>query len=110
FETFDAVGQVRTSDRGNPIDTTGQLPIDNQMVAFDNAKELIDAIAQSQEARTCFARNLFRYAYGRTETQADEPLITELSSKMSSDDFSIKDALAELAQAAAFVTRTPNQD
>src|SRR5690606_19247603 len=40
FETFDAVGQVRTSHRGNPIDTTIQLPIDYQIVAVHNAKEL----------------------------------------------------------------------
>lgn len=110
FENFNPVGQIRDNDRGNAIDTTGELPIDDQRVAFSNAKELISALAQSQEGRTCFARNLLRYAYGRAETAADEPFIEELATQMSSDDFSIKDALTELAQAAEFVTRTPNQD
>lgn len=110
FESFDAVGQVRALDRGQAVDTTGALPIDGEMVSFTDAKTLIEAIARSEEGRLCFARNLLRYAYGRTETPTDDALIQELAEQMSSDDFSIKNALSELAQAAAFTTHIPNQD
>ena len=110
FESFDAVGQVRALDRGQAVDTTGALPIDGEMVSFTDAKTLIEAIARSEEGRLCFARNLLRYAYGRTETPTDDALIQELAEQMSSDDFSIKNALSELAQAAPFTTHIPNQD
>src|SRR5690606_34031647 len=110
FEHFDAVGQLRETDRGNPVNTGGEFTIHGQVVRFDSATELLAAIGDSSQGRACFARNLLRYAYGRAENAADEALIENLAGRMSSDDFGVKRALAELALDPAFLTRAPNED
>lgn len=110
FENFDAVGQVRETDRGNPIDTTGSITIDGAEVEFANAKELIASIAASRDGRVCYARNLLRYAYGRADTEVDQPILDELASQMADDTFGVKAALLALTQTRSFRLRAPNQD
>jgi Protein of unknown function (DUF1592)/Protein of unknown function (DUF1588)/Protein of unknown function (DUF1595)/Protein of unknown function (DUF1587)/Protein of unknown function (DUF1585) len=75
---FDAAGAVRTKDtNGQPISVKGQI---NGMTPpdFNGPVELGQKLAAAPEFKACFARQLFRYVYGRVETAADEAGITEL--------------------------------
>ena len=110
FENFDAVGQVRDTDRGNPIDTSGTLLLDGEMVSFDSSRELTQQIAGSEAGRSCFARNLLRYAFARDETTSDRATLAALTDNMSSDGYGVKQALLELTRAKAFTLRAPNRD
>src|SRR5690606_35276614 len=110
FEHFDAVGQCRESDRGNPIDTSGTLVLDGEMVSFDSSRDLTRLISTSEAGRTCFATNLLRYAFARSEAASDQPTIEVLAESMASDQYGVKQALLALTRARAFSLRAPNRD
>lgn len=89
FERFDALGRVRNSevilsDAGASL---GQKPIDTAVVAnLDGmAGRAISTAAQAQQFvldsgafEACFARNYFRYAFGRADGTADKSVIEEV--------------------------------
>ena len=61
FEHFDAMGAPQTEEAGKPIDSTGDVTLGLGFDGFvQNSNELASAMAQSQEVRKCFARQLFR--------------------------------------------------
>jgi Protein of unknown function (DUF1592)/Protein of unknown function (DUF1588)/Protein of unknown function (DUF1587)/Protein of unknown function (DUF1595) len=75
---FDEIGAVRTVDtNGQPISVagsiTGMMPPD-----FNGPVELAKKVAASPEYRACFATELFRYVFARTEAAQDTIGITEL--------------------------------
>jgi len=75
---FDEMGAIRTTDtNGQPISVAGSI---NGMTPpdFNGPAELAKKIAASPAFRTCFATELFRYVFGRTETAQDAVGITEL--------------------------------
>ena len=75
---FDEMGAIRTMDtNGQPISVAGSI---NGMTPpdFNGPVELAKKIAASPEFRTCFATELFRYVFGRTEAAQDSVGVTEL--------------------------------
>jgi hypothetical protein len=73
FEGFDALGQSRTSENGVQVDTTGEITLDGKKVQFSGAGQLVDALAVSEEARSCYARRWLEFAYGRPLATDDLP-------------------------------------
>jgi hypothetical protein len=77
FEMFDAVGTLRTSDQGKPIDATGTLTLRDgytsaekrdgkqTKVTFDGAVDLMNQLAEQPRVHECYARNFMRYVLGR---------------------------------------------
>jgi hypothetical protein len=59
FERFDAIGALRATDAGLPIDSSGQLPRDildsDAEVPFDGLPDLARALAKSPRAPACHA-------------------------------------------------------
>jgi hypothetical protein len=103
FEGFDAVGKARTLDNGAPVDTTGEMQLDGQMVSFDGPGELVEALAQSDEARACYSGRWLEFAYGRPLATDDVPLRDVMIGR----DASIEDMLTALATSPQFLSRKP---
>jgi hypothetical protein len=103
FEGFDAVGKARTTDNGARVDTTGEMILDGQPVAFDGPGELVDALADSDEARACYAGRWLEFAYGRPLASDDVPLRDAMILK----DDSIEAMLTALATNPQFLSRKP---
>ena len=120
FEHFDAIGQYREQEmipvprpgggggRGGPppipleIDAQGEiagLP-DSK---FSGAKQLGKILAESPVCQECIARQMFRYAYGRLETDADEHTIDELYGQFKASGFKFKSLLVALVQSPEFL-------
>lgn len=104
FESFDAIGQARTMDNGAPVDTTGMTTLDEQPVSFANAVELVQAVAQSAEARDCYVGKWLEYAYGRSRAQGDQATQAALSQA----PLSTLELVTQLTTTAAFRFRAPN--
>jgi hypothetical protein len=69
LEHYDPVGNWRETDRGLPIDDSGQvagLPTDING-PFKGAIELASKLAKSEKVRQCVAKQWFRFASGRRE-------------------------------------------
>lgn len=75
FEHFDALGEYRETDDGEPLDVTGNL----DGVPFSDPRALADLLAQSPESASCVVRNLYRYATAHIETTGEQPAITKLT-------------------------------
>lgn len=76
LENFDAVGQWRTEDHGEPIDASGRFP---DGTTFSGAIELADVIGQDSDLSTCMAQNLASYALGRSVNGAERCAVSKLA-------------------------------
>ena len=100
LENFDAMGQYRTQDNGVNIDASGQL--DDAM--FTGPAGLADALAQSPRVPNCLSRLVFRSAWGRLETDADEGFITDLTTAFAGSTYQMQKLFTSALTASSFVT------
>jgi len=105
FEGFDAVGQARKDEGGEPLDTTGSIELDGSEVAFKDAFELVQAVAGSRAARTCYAGKWLEFAYGRKFS----PLDGQAQTALAANPQSARAVMKAITQTEAFVTRVPNE-
>jgi hypothetical protein len=117
LESFDALGRFRKQEtilienaagRREParkvnldLDTKGEIAgIPNS--SFSDARQLGVILSQSQVCRECMVRQMFRYAFGRKETSADEETIQQLYASFRDSGFQFKDLLTGLVKAPQF--------
>jgi hypothetical protein len=99
LENFDAIGAYRTQDNGETIDASGEL----DGVTFTNAVGLADALAKSERVPDCVTRLVFRSAWGRLETQADEGFISDLTAAFAGSTYQMRQLLTSAVSAPSFV-------
>lgn len=104
FEHYDAVGQWRDTDNGQPVDSSSSYPLDGQTVSFNDAVELSSLIAQSPAAHSCYATHWLEYALGRSPAAGERPEVETLAQN-SLQGASSKALLAEIVGSAIFRTR-----
>jgi hypothetical protein len=122
FEHFDAIGRYRQTEaipvpgrrgggggfRGGPppiqlaINAQGEIAgIPNSN--FTGAKEIGGILADSPVCQKCIVRQMFRYSYGRLETNADEKTIDQLYDQFKGSGFKFKSLLVALVQSPEFL-------
>jgi hypothetical protein len=116
LERYDALGRYRTEE--HVLDgTTGEelsvLPIDSRATPrispeddteLDSGAALSERVAASGKAEACFARNYFRYTFGRDETAGDNCTLEPIRSALA-EQRSLKEALFSIAISKSFRTR-----
>jgi len=105
LEAFDAVGQFRTTDNGEPVDTSGEIVGLATTAKFNGSRELSQLIATSDDARACFVTNYYRYARGFDAKDADTCALQELQHDFVSSDLAIPDLFVRLALQDSFISR-----
>ena len=66
MESYDAIGQFLTTDRGKVLDTSGTLPLPGEPdLHFANFVELVDQLTTRRRPYDCFAGRYLAYASGR---------------------------------------------
>jgi len=105
FEGFDAVGQVRTDEDGEPLDTTGEMALDGSTFAFAGATDLVDALAASSEAKACYAGKWLAFAYGR-KLVADD---AASQASLTTGPASVRELMQTVALTPSFMSRAPNE-
>jgi hypothetical protein len=116
FEKFDAIGGHRDKltlifpparkQEGKTVRTTIDLDTSGEVAGIANSefhspKELGRVLAASGECQKCVVKQLFRYAFGRPETVADQPLIETAFDTFRNSQFRFKELMAALAMAQA---------
>jgi hypothetical protein len=112
LEGFDGVGAARITENGKPLDLTGVLidlegPDDPDAHPFDGEPALAAILADSTSARRCFATQVYRYATGGLETEAQACAIDAIDAEVAATDGTLVDLLATVAAAPDFVRRAP---
>jgi hypothetical protein len=110
FEKFDAIGQFRTSENGQPIDASGDMN-DVEMLGagtdapFSSLRELGSILAASHRAPDCYATQYYRFAMGYLEKPADACTVAQLKASFSGSGHNLMDLMVALVKAPTFVLR-----
>ncbi|HEU5077186.1 MAG TPA: DUF1592 domain-containing protein [Polyangiaceae bacterium] len=110
FENYDPLGRYRTTDNGLDVDASGTYELDGADVAFSNAVELVELMANSSEAHRCYASHWLAYLNGSTVDSSDAAVLDDLAARSNSEDLSAQDLIRSLVQSNSFLTRSAVQD
>lgn len=104
LENFDALGQFRRTDNGEPIDASGEL--DGEF--FSDPRGLGRAIAENPDVPNCLAQQLYRYATNHVETGEEQELVTNLQDRFALRDYQVLDLVRDIVMSPGFrTTNTP---
>ncbi|MSV29198.1 MAG: DUF1592 domain-containing protein [Bryobacterales bacterium] len=78
-------------------------------LTFSSPKELGRILAASPECQECLVRQIFRYAFGRKETGADQPAIQAGADAFRRSDFRFKDLVVSLVRSNEFLSTGPKE-
>jgi hypothetical protein len=109
FENFDETGRWRDTDNGFPVDASGTLLVTDAQGRFGNAVELVQRIAASNDARSCFASNWLQRAYGRPVSPADACERQRLDAVLEQSGGNIGELLVALAKVDQFRYRLKSE-
>lgn len=108
FEMYNHIGLYRTTEQGQPVDTTGEI-IHSGDTALDgpvaSALDLIDKLAHSERVEQVFVRHAFRYWMGRNETIEDAPVLQAAWRAYRENNGSLKALIESLITSDAFLYR-----
>jgi hypothetical protein len=105
FESFDGLGQVRVEDNGRPVDTSGSYPFVEGALGFADAPELMQLLADSQQAHRCYASHLSEFALAHELGPGEEPMVTALAAASLDERASVHDLVLAAVLTPAFHTR-----
>ena len=118
LESFDALGRYRSHETILIESPTGRRKDDKKIdldldmngevagipnSAFTDARQLGSILSKSTVCQECMVRQIFRYAYGRVETSADEETIHQLYASFRDSGFHFKDLLMGLVKSPQFM-------
>jgi hypothetical protein len=104
FEDYDGVGRYRTTDNGQPVDTTGSYPFAEGTLSFSGAPELMQLVAQGTQAHQCWSKKMASYALERDLIDTERPLIESLGAVSLASGGSLKQVMLALVKNDAFRT------
>ncbi len=86
------------------LDTTGHIQgIENSQ--FSTPKQLGKLLADSPACHKCIVKQLFRYAFGREETPADQPILEMLLARFKGSGFRFRELIVALVTSDLFLQR-----
>ena len=113
FENYGHTGLLRTTEKGKPVDTSGDI-IDSGDATLDgevdNAIDMIRKIAGSERAEQVFVRHAFRFWMGRNETINDAPVLQDAHRAYRDNGGSMNALLVSLLTSDAFLYRTREEN
>jgi len=108
FEMYDHAGFYRTTELGDPVDTSGEI-IDSGDPALDgpvtDAHDMITKLANSERVEQVFVRHAFRFWMGRNETIHDRPVLQAAHKAYRESEGSMKALITSLVTSDAFLYR-----
>jgi hypothetical protein len=99
--------------RGGPS-TTIELPLDTtahiqglENSGFSTPKELGRILADSKSCQRCIVKQAFRYAFGREETQSDQPAISAIEERFRASGFRFRELIMAIVTSDLFLQKGP---
>jgi uncharacterized protein YceH (UPF0502 family) len=104
MENFDAVGQWRTTEVGNPIDSVGIVTDGTRIDGIKGLREL--SVRKREMFTEVVVENLLTYAIGRGLDYNDMPLVRSLTHEAAKDDYRFSTLIMGVVQSPAFTMNT----
>lgn len=104
FEHYDAIGGWRELDGTATIDATGEVLESGEDVSgmFDGVMELSAKLAQSTSVSDCTARQWFRFALNRLESESDACSMLGLFEDFEASGGNVRTLITQIAMSDAF--------
>ncbi len=105
LEQFDAMGRLRSSDQGQPLDTHVVVP---NLGTFDDTLELAAAVAESEDGQRCFVKHVLKFALEWDPTGAgasNECLAEKIHLRWKARGLHVPALFEEIVQDEVFVSR-----
>ncbi len=109
FERLDGVGIHRQTESGNAIDDSGEVFGTDVPGSFQGVRGLANKLRDSKQARRCYVKQWFRFAYGRGELPEDACSLERIDTAFERDGRDIKKLILSLTQTDAFLYRQSRQ-
>ena len=116
FEQYDAIGgyhtkmDLRFGGRDNP--STKELELDTAAFVqgipnseFSRPKELGKLLAGNETCQRCIVKQFFRYAFGREESSADQPILDAAFEKFRKSGFRFRELIMAIVTSKLFLQR-----
>lgn len=104
FENFDGLGRLRDTDNGHPVDTTSAYPFTEGRKEFSGASQLMQIMAEGEQAHACYTKHLATFALQRDLTDEDKPVVNALAAE-SRAGASLKDLITAIVTNPTFTMR-----
>jgi hypothetical protein len=105
LEAYDEVGRHRTMDAGVPVDTSGNMASGGDTDGpFANGGEFLDRLAQSSDAKSCFAKKYLTFALAREVSDDDTCSLHRISTDFAQTG-DLKQLIVAIAKSDAFRLR-----
>lgn len=104
FEDYDGIGRARTTDNGQPVNTSGSYPFASGTQTFSGSAELMKQIAAGSQAHQCWSKRLASYALERDIVDAERPTVEALATVSQASGGSLKQVMLALVKSDAFRT------
>ncbi len=103
LENFDAIGRFRAKEKDRPVDTTGSyLTRDGEMVKFAGVRDLAAFLADSDETREAFVKQLFHYFVKQPIRAYSPDKVSELRRFFVDNRCNVRKLMVEIAVDSAF--------
>jgi hypothetical protein len=107
FESYNTVGEFRTTEENKPVDPAGSLTLSTGQVSFKNAVELSKALSTAEEVRDCMSRQWLRYVIHRAEVKEEEGSLKNLLDAFAKSGYDMRELLVATTKTRAFTHRQP---
>ncbi len=109
FEHYGGIGDYRTTDNGQSVDSSGTLTADGATQSFSDANGISALLAQSVDAQSCFAENWMKYALDRNlDETLDSPSVTQSIDAFRASTGNVRMLIEEIAVSRSFRYRVPS--
>jgi len=105
FENYDAIGQWRDQDNGQPVDATASYLLDGVSVSYDGGVELSKLLAESMTVHRCYSSYWLEYALGRPPVPEEVGSIQNIAQVSASSTATLRDLLASITALETFRAR-----
>ncbi len=110
LESFDVLGQKRSQyPNGKPIDTSGTIRLNGEVVAYNSAEEMIQLIGTSRDAESCFTGTMVEYAWGVQPGEENSCELGKISRSLVGRPHNWKSLVRTIVQHPSFITRARSQ-
>jgi hypothetical protein len=104
LENFNAIGQFRTTEGGQPIDTAGDL-ITGETFSDVAGLNTVLADSRTDDFYRCLTEKILTYAIGRGPEYFDAVTIETIVSKLKQGEGTLKDLVIAIIESAPFQKR-----
>lgn len=98
LEQYNAVGQFRTHENGEPIDVSGEY----EGRPFQTAIEFQGILAESTDVPNCAVQRVFEYGVGRPQEPSEYKVVEDLSYRFAEANYVFPVLMREVAMSRAF--------